>query len=428
MKHIKIVVSILLVVILLFSTQSMAFLAYADEDDYILYLGDVDINGKVTAMDARKALMFAAGKQEPTDLEFYYANYIDDGKITSMDARMILKTAAGQVDLVLPTDRPTKPPAGVLTPEELKEKWITSFSDKVSYSDLEDNLKWLVNDIGIRNWWNSSQNKAGNLLYDRLISYGYTASTCKKIDFYHNDVLGRNIMATIPTSKSNADVILIVTHYDTVKNTSGAVDNSSGVVTMLQLAKLFKQTQEDYGVELRFLFTAGEEQGYYGALNYVNNLSSAEKARHKLVYNMDMTAKPNKSYDSTGKYCIAISTEPVSHKLYSSPAAKPNFGTKAIDESKAALGNLGEHAYYSAVRAGSTDVMPFRRAGMTAVSYSWRVIDSSRSNGADYGLASPKLIHTTADTFNNCDVTSLYNSTRLIINSIARLVSPYIEF
>ena len=232
-------------------------------------------------------------------------------------------------------------------------------------------------------------------------------------------------MATIPTSKSNADIILIVAHYDTVGNTSGAVDNSSGVTTLLQLAKIFKQTQNDYGVELRFLFTAGEEQGYYGAKNYVNTLSATEKARHKLVYNMDMTAKPNSSYDPDGKYCIAISTEPVSSTQYTAPAAKPNFGTAAIDEAKASLGNLGEYAYYSAVRAGKHDIMPFRKAGMTALTVSWRDIDEPRSDGADKGLAAPKLIHTTADTFKNCDVLSLYNATVHISKSIARLLVPY---
>ncbi len=426
MKRFRAIISILMALILFVSAQGFSILAYAEEtENTVYYLGDVNKSGSVTAMDARLALMFAAGTKAPTTEEYYYADYIDDGKISAMDARMILKAAAGSTPLLLPTEKPKQPPKDMPTQEELKQKWISSFSDKVSYSDLEDNLKWLVNDIGIRNWWNSSQNKAGDLLYNRLISYGFNSSTCKKIDFKHGDVVGRNIMATIPTSKSNADIILIVTHYDTVSNTSGAVDNSSGVTTLLQLAKIFKQTQSDYGVELRFLFTAGEEQGYYGAKNYVNALSATEKARHKMVYNMDMTAKPDKSYDPNGKYCIAISAEPMSNSQYTAPAAKPNIGTKAVDEAKASLGNLGEYAYYSAVRAGHNDLMPFRKAGMTAMSFSWRVIDSSRSNGADKNLATPKLIHTTADTFKNCDVMSLYNSTVLITNSVARLLVPY---
>ncbi|MBO5332935.1 MAG: M28 family peptidase [Clostridia bacterium] len=426
MKQFRAIVSILMTIVLLFSAQSFSLLAYAEEtENTVYYLGDVNKNGSITAMDARLTLMFAAGLKTPSAEEYYYADYIDDGRLSAMDARMILKAAAGSTPLLLPTEKPKQPPKDMPTQEELKQKWISSFSDKVSYSDLEDNLKWLVNDIGIRNWWNSSQNKAGDLLYNRLISYGFNSSTCKKIDFKHGDVVGRNIMATIPTSKSNADIILIVTHYDTVSNTSGAVDNSSGVTTLLQLAKIFKQTQDDYGVELRFLFTAGEEQGYYGAKNYVNSLTATEKARHKMVYNMDMTAKPNKSYDPNGKYCIAISTEPMSNSQYTAPAAKPNIGTKAVDEAKTSLGNLGEYAYYSAVRAGHNDLMPFRKAGMTAMSFSWRVIDSSRSNGADKNLATPKLIHTTADTFKNCDVMSLYNSTVLITNSVARLLVPY---
>ncbi len=426
MKQFKAIVSILMALILFFSAHSPSILAYAEEtEETVYYLGDVNKSGSITAMDARLALMFAAGKKTPTEEEYYYADYIDDGKLSVMDARMILKAASGTTPLVLPTEKPKQPPTSLPTQEELKQKWIKAFSDKVSYSELESNLKWLVNDIGIRNWWNSSQNKAGELLYNRLLSYGYTTSNCKKIDFKYGDTTGRNVMATIPTSKSNADIILIVTHYDTVSNTSGAVDNSSGVSTLLQIAKIFKEAQEDFGVELRFLFTAGEEQGYYGAKSYVNSLSATEKARHKMVFNMDMTAKPNSSYDANGKYCIAISTEPQSNSQYTAPAAKPNFGTNAVDEAKASLGNLGEYAYYSAVRAGHNDIMPFRKAGMTAMSISWRVIDSSRSNGADKNLATPKLIHTTFDTYKNCDVNSLYNTTKLVANSIARLLVPY---
>ena len=312
MKHVKAIVSILMALVLFVSAQSFSLLAYAEEtENTVYYLGDVNKSGSITAMDARLTLMIAAGTKTPTSEEYNYADYIDDGKISAMDARMVLKAAAGATPLLLPTEKPKQPPKDVPTQEELKQKWISSFSGKVSYSELEKNLKWLVNDIGIRYWFNSSQNKAGDLLYNRLISYGFNASTCKKIDFKHGAVVGRNIMATIPTSKSNADIILIVAHYDTVGNTSGAVDNSSGVSTLLQLAKIFNQAQNDYGVEWRFIFTAGDEQGYYGAKNYVNTLSATEKARLKLVFNMDMTAKPNSSYDPDGKYCIAISTEPV---------------------------------------------------------------------------------------------------------------------
>ena len=424
MQRFKALISLVLATVLLVFAHGFSLMAYAEDtstqqDEVVFCLGDVNKSGSVTTIDARLALVFAAEKKIPSAEEHYYADYNGDGNISTIDARMILKTASGLYPEILPTEKPSQ--------DDFKQKWIASFSDMVSYSELEKDLKWLVNDIGTRFWWDSSQNKAGDLIYNRLISYGYTSSNCKKIDFTHGDVVGRNIMATIPTSNSNADIILVLAHYDTVANTGGAVDNSSGVSTLLQFAKIFKQTQDDYGVELRFLFTAGEEQGYYGARNYVSSLSSAERARHKMIFNIDMTAKPNKSYDHDGKYCIAISTEPISSSQYTAPDAKPNIGTKAIDEAKASLGNLGEYAYYSAVRAGKHDIMPFRQAGMTALTFSWRVIDSTRSDGADNNLATPDLIHTKEDTVQNCDITSLYDSTRLTINALARLIAPYIK-
>ena len=176
MKQFRAIVSTLMTIVLLFSAQSFSLLVYAEEtENTVYYLGDVNKNGSITAMDARLTLMFAAGLKTPSAEEYYYADYIDDGRLSAMDARMILKAAAGSTPLLLPTEKPKQPPKDMPTQEELKQKWISSFSDKVSYSDLEDNLKWLVNDIGIRNWWNSSQNKAGDLLYNRLISYGFNS-------------------------------------------------------------------------------------------------------------------------------------------------------------------------------------------------------------------------------------------------------------
>lgn len=393
-----------------------------------LYLGDVDRDGSVSAGDARSALRMSVALEEYDDEILYYADYIGDGKITAGDARLILRASVALEELRSPEDKLKEPPkTPVPTQEQLKEKWLNSFPASVSYDDLESNMYWMVNDIGVRNWWDSSQNYAGNLIYDRLISYGYSYNDCIKQDFVYGGITGRNVMAKIPTSKENPDIILIMTHYDTVRGTGGAVDNSSGTVALLQTAKLFKNKQKDFGVEIRFLFTAGEEQGYYGAYGYLNSISSSEKARHKIVFNVDMAAKPNNSYSPGRAYYLTVSTEPSSSSAYYSPAAKSNIGSIALDKAKKALGNLGENEYYSPVRAGYHDIIPFRKAGMPALTLSWRCYDPSSSHGADYGLAPPFLIHTSADNMSNVDIMSLYNTTKLISLAAAHLAGEYIE-
>ena len=56
--------------------------------------GDVNLDGKITAADARLALRFSAKVQTPTADEFIVANVILDNTITAFDARQILRVAA----------------------------------------------------------------------------------------------------------------------------------------------------------------------------------------------------------------------------------------------------------------------------------------------------------------------------------------------
>lgn len=57
-------------------------------------LGDIDKDGKVTSIDARKALRIAAKLDTCDELEARLADMDGDGKVTSIDARVILRIAA----------------------------------------------------------------------------------------------------------------------------------------------------------------------------------------------------------------------------------------------------------------------------------------------------------------------------------------------
>ncbi|MBR5232798.1 MAG: dockerin type I repeat-containing protein [Clostridia bacterium] len=57
--------------------------------------GDVDLNGKITAADARLALRFSAKLEKLTDAQQKNAEVNKDGKVTSADARKILRVSAG---------------------------------------------------------------------------------------------------------------------------------------------------------------------------------------------------------------------------------------------------------------------------------------------------------------------------------------------
>ena len=141
-----------------------------------------------------------------------------------------------------------------------------------------------------------------------------------------------------------------------------------------------------------------------------------------------MTGKPNEGYTEGTPYYITVCTEPVSTDGYSAPAAQKNIGSNALDAAKAALGNLGDAGYYSPVRAGHHDIVPFRKKGMPALTLSWRMINYNKSAGADYGLAESSICHDPCDNIANFDMNSLYNTTRLAANAVARLLAPYMKW
>ena len=57
--------------------------------------GDINGDGKVTAVDARWVLQIAAGTREVTDAERISVDLNKDGKVTAVDARWVLQIAAG---------------------------------------------------------------------------------------------------------------------------------------------------------------------------------------------------------------------------------------------------------------------------------------------------------------------------------------------
>lgn len=67
--------------------------------EVVRYYGDIDDDAYVTTVDARTALLVAAGIYDGTlyGMDFEAADIDNDDRITTIDARLILRTAAGQV-------------------------------------------------------------------------------------------------------------------------------------------------------------------------------------------------------------------------------------------------------------------------------------------------------------------------------------------
>lgn len=309
------------------------------------------------------------------------------------------------------------------TKEEKLRAVADEYMSGVSREDIENDMNWLTKEIGVRSWREDPKSEVSEKIYKRLLDNGFTKENCRVQEFKRSDVvknktlIGKNVFAIIPTKEESPDILLIMAHYDTVKDTTGAVDNASGTATLFELARRFLKADRDFGMEIRFLFSQGEEEGYCGAFAYCEGLSGEEKARHKFVFNFDMTAKPTKPED---KYFLCVSTEPISSKWYDPPNACANEGSIAVDKVKIQLGAMGEKGFYSPVRAGKHDIVAFRKQGIDALTVSWRCKDKETANGSDFKLAVPKNNHKKEDCLENTDMDSLYMTTKLMTGSVAR--------
>ncbi len=89
----KKIIAIILVLGIFFSTTIVAFAE-------VKYKGDINGDGEITVLDARRALQLAAEIEKPTVEELKH-DMNGDGKFTALDARAILQIVAGFKDKTL---------------------------------------------------------------------------------------------------------------------------------------------------------------------------------------------------------------------------------------------------------------------------------------------------------------------------------------
>ena len=98
-----------------------------------------------------------------------------------------------------------------------------------------------------------------------------------------NAIPSRNVIAELPGTGDG--VIVVGAHYDTVPDSIGASDNSSGMGALLAIAE--QTADRSFPFTLRFIAFGSEETGLHGSENYVEGLSDEELEEIYLMVNMD---------------------------------------------------------------------------------------------------------------------------------------------
>ena len=98
--------------------------------------------------------------------------------------------------------------------------------------------------------------------------------------------LSHNLVATIIGSEKPEEVVCFSAHYDSVRFSTGAYDNGTGSVTILEVLHYFAKKQPKR--TLKFIWCGSEEMGLLGSHDYVNR-HKEELENYKLCINVDMT-------------------------------------------------------------------------------------------------------------------------------------------
>jgi hypothetical protein len=171
-----------------------------------------------------------------------------------------------------------KNPTPEVEPDEIKipgtESKIMEAIEMVNESLVYDFL-WGLLKYGPRRTSTDGCERAANYLFKQFEDMGletrYQEWTKWVIYKYPKFYRSRNIEATLLGNGGLSEEILIVNaHYDTVKYAPGAIDDGTGVATVLTAAYVLSQF--DFNRTIKFVTFSGEEVGLLGSRAYVNEI------------------------------------------------------------------------------------------------------------------------------------------------------------
>lgn len=198
---------------------------------------------------------------------------------------------------------------------------VITYAQQIAYSPTVDSLITMVTEEGITAITNDlsgetevtidgsvytlesrHSNSAFNPLAAQWIKEQFEEMGIQvEIDYFNSN--GENVVATIPGSMYPDHEYIVCAHYDNMPSNGlapGADDNASGVVGVLETARLLKDQNLWYTV--KFIAWDEEEQGLIGSAAYASN-AAANNDDIIGVFNMDMIAYDS---DSDNEMSIAV--------------------------------------------------------------------------------------------------------------------------
>jgi len=120
-----------------------------------------------------------------------------------------------------------------------------------------------------------------------------------EVNYRYHDAENHNVIGTISGNgvEEKNEYILIGAHLDHVGDNQndtyqpGAFDNASGTATIMEIARVLKETEIELKKSIVFIAFNGEEQGLFGSTHYVNN--PIYPMKNSVLINLDMVGSKN---------------------------------------------------------------------------------------------------------------------------------------
>ncbi|MFI6282275.1 M28 family metallopeptidase [Streptomyces sp. NPDC050988] len=224
----------------------------------------------------------------------------------------------------------------------------------------------------------------------KLDAAGFTTTIQQ---FTASSRVGYNLIADWPGGDAN-QVVMAGSHLDSVASGAGINDNGSGSAALLEAALTVSRTQYQPTKHLRFAWWGAEELGMVGSRNYVNGLTTANRAKISGYLNFDMIGSPNPGY-------FVYDDDPAIEKTFKDFYAGIGVATEIETEGD-----------------GRSDHAPFKSAGIpvggvfTGASSTKSAAQAAKWGGTA-GQSFDRCYHS------SCDTTSNINDTALNRNSDA---------
>ena len=204
--------------------------------------------------------------------------------VTSTSLETMISQGVGAIVLLLPNKQDTNTVhENRETLLQLEEHLLASEIEiPIYFAEDSESITQLLNDLDFGMGGVGQKTSAAQTLFNAIGSTGYQLVTASSgIPKQQHDPIVRNIEGTLRArgEDDSQPTIVVVAHYDTLgaapSLSYGADSNGSGVIVLLELARMFsrlyKSSKTQPSVNLVFLLSAGGKFNYFGTKKWLES-------------------------------------------------------------------------------------------------------------------------------------------------------------